>query len=155
MNVIKITNVLGVEMFDHSFESEREVYVSFDIDSAIEKIKNQPAAPAMYHAYSFSSEQLSFEIIEHVLKVARNCKHDIRVWKNAETMMMIFCFEDPDKSEDSGWNAYEMMQKIEYENYSLASYYEWEKYGLIVDASQEIERRKERVAIIKDVAITW
>jgi hypothetical protein len=48
-----------------------------------------------------------------------------------------------------------MMQKIEYENYSLASYYEWEKYGLFVDASQEIERRKERVAIIKDVAITW
>ena len=153
MSIVKVIKVGEVFFTRHGFESENIADVSEDMDAFIQKMKSQPAYSHFYHAYSFSALTLTEEKINHVLGVAKETYLSLRVWENKQSGTILFCFADPDTSEDSGWAVFEKMQAISYEDYGMPSSYEWEMYGLDIDPSLPLLKPSDRAFLIGEVGI--
>lgn len=153
MKVVKISEVAGVPFIRDGFQAEEYVHVDTDIDAFLEKVNNQPKYGYLFHAYSFYVLNLTMDKMNHVLDVAKETNLPLRVWSNDQSGCILFCFADPDMSEDSGWSVYERMQSIEYDSYGMPSGYEWEMYGLDVDPNAPLTQTSERAFTIGEVGI--
>jgi hypothetical protein len=155
MTVVKISNVAGVSFIRSGFASENDAEVTTDLDEAISKIKAQPKYNHFFHAYGFALQNLNLEKITFMVAMAKETGFDLRVWQNDQNSMILFCFADPDTSEDSGFTLWESMQKIAYDHYGMPSAYEWEAYGLDVDPSASIVQTSERAVTIGEVGLLF
>lgn len=108
---------------------------------ASEEYRVKLGIPQMtYHAYSF---RLNYDPnkVRRLIEYGRSAGQEIRVWHNDESGHLIVCLADPDTSEDTGWECYEIMQPVGFDAYGLASWYEFIAYGVpIPDGWQLIER---------------
>jgi hypothetical protein len=120
---------------------KQEVEITHDIDGFIDKMKRQrnlPQAQYAYHAFMNPQYDWTIERVEMLLDYADDHNLEVRAWSNLESGLILIVVKDPDMSEDSGWELYQMMQPY-IESYGLASWYEWENYGVELPTDKEIK----------------
>ena len=102
------------------------------------KFRNYPPAQFTYHAYSNVRTQWTPERIMPIVEFARKRGLEVRAWCNEMSAMNLVVVKDPDNSEDSGMELYEAMQG-KYDAYGLASWYEFEKFGVPVYIGEDTQ----------------
>jgi hypothetical protein len=65
-----------------------------------------------------------------------------------ESGMLIACAADPDISEDTGKGLYTAMQRVPFESYGLASWWEFCAFGVPVPAEYRIQERGQKMCAV-------
>lgn len=102
------------------------------------KFRNYPPAQFTYHAFMNRRDNWTVDNITPILDYARKHGLEVRAWGNEQTAINLVVVKDPDMSEDSGWDLYELMQG-KFDSYGLSSWYEWDKYGIPVYTGEDVK----------------
>jgi len=114
-------------------------FTSDDIDGYLEemrKMRGYPPAQYAYHAFGNNKYSWTVGKVNIIRDYAREHGMELRGWSNEESAITLLVLRDPDTSEYSGDEIYELMQGS-YISYGLASWYEFEKYGVEIPTGDE------------------
>ncbi len=102
------------------------------------KMRKFPPSQYYYHTYMnpFGSGWTA-ENLGVIFAYANKHGFEVRAWANNESGLNLVSVKDPDTSEDSGMELYELMEG-KYQSYGLASWYEFEEWGVPLDTKSEI-----------------
>ena len=114
-------------------------FVSDDIDGFLEDMRKwRGYPPAQYAYHAFGNNKYSWTVGKVNIIRDYACEHgmELRGWENEESGITLLVLKDPDTSEYSGDEIYELMQG-NYVSYGLASWYEFEQYGVPIPTGDE------------------
>jgi hypothetical protein len=139
----KDTVLLDIEK-EGKAELKYEVLVEEDavnefIDKA-KKLRDYEGAQYAYHAFMNRRDKWTAEAIKIILDYARAMELEVRAWCNDMSGINLIVVKDPDTSENSGWDLYQLV-KDKIDSYGLASWYEFEEWGIPLDTSEDVEIR--------------
>lgn len=89
-----------------------------------------------YLAYGNKPGNWSVENLSIMLTHAKENNLDIRTWINEESQLILFVIADTKTGENTGSDLY-LKMKGNFDSYGLASQYEFELWGVLIDAQIE------------------
>ena len=89
-----------------------------------------------YLAYMNKPGNWSIENLNIMFSHAKEHRLALRTWINEESQLILLVIETPFAGEDTGSELYEKM-KGNFDGYGLASDYEFNSYGIPIDAQTE------------------
>lgn len=110
------------------------------IDRFLAKAKafrGYPPAQFSYHAFGNITSDWTPEKVKIIIDHAREYGLEVRAWCNEQSATNLLVVKDPDMTEDSGWELYQKM-KDQFSSYGLASWYEFETYGVPVYTGEDV-----------------
>ncbi len=103
----------------------------------MKQFRNYPPAQFTYHAFGNRLDHWTPEKAKIMVDFARSHGLELRAWANDESGINLLVLKDPDSSEDSGMEIYELMQD-QFDSYGLASWYEYEQWGVPVYTGEDV-----------------
>jgi hypothetical protein len=112
--------------------------------------RNYPPAHFAYHAYGNQRGKWTVEAVKIILNHALSNGLEVRAWSNEESAINLICVKDPDMSENSGFDLYTKMHG-KYDSYGLASWYEFDKWGIPINMFGDIKIGKSGSSVLIEV----